>query len=66
MILKEGETLRGDVNADGEVNIVDVTAIIDYLLGGNAPASADVDLDGALTIADVTALIDYVLSQSWD
>ena len=39
---------------------------VDYLLGGNAPASADVDLDGALTIADVTALIDYVLSQSWD
>ena len=66
VILKEGETLRGDVNADGEVNIGDVTALIDYLLGGNAPASADVDLDGALTIADVTALIDYVLSQSWD
>ena len=28
------KTQRGDVNGDGSVNITDVTALIDYLLGG--------------------------------
>lgn len=55
---------RGDVNADGNVNIADVTALIDYLLGGSemvAWDNADVNRDGAVNIADVTALIDYLL-----
>ncbi|MBQ1746631.1 MAG: leucine-rich repeat protein, partial [Muribaculaceae bacterium] len=60
---------RGDVDADGNVNISDVTALIDYLLSGNASgivlANADCDLDGDVTISDVTTLIDYLLSGSW-
>jgi glycosidase len=58
--------LRGDVNGDGEVNIADVTTLIDILLGGNADAAmlqrADVNNDGEVHIADVTALIDILLS----
>ena len=60
---------RGDVDADGNVNISDVTALIDYLLSGNASgivlANADCDLDGNVNISDVTTLIDYLLSGSW-
>ena len=60
---------RGDVNKDGAINIADVTALIDYLLGGDASAidlnAADCNLDGAINIADVTALIDYLLGGSW-
>ena len=60
---------RGDVDADGDVNISDVTALIDYLLSGNASgiflANADCDLDGSVGVADVSALIDYLLSDSW-
>ena len=55
---------RGDVNGDGNVNIADVTALIDYLLGGSdgvAWDNADVNRDGALNIADVTSLIDHLL-----
>lgn len=54
----------GDVNHDGQVNIEDVTALIDSLLGGNTSGetSADVDSDGQVTIADVTALIDKLLA----
>ncbi len=62
-------SLRGDVDADGNVTISDVTALIDYLLSGNASevnlTAADCDLDGGITISDVTALIDYLLSGSW-
>lgn len=62
-------TLRGDVNGDGSVNISDVTALIDYLLSGNANGislvGADCNTDGSINISDVTALIDYLLSGSW-
>lgn len=54
----------GDVNTDGAVNISDVTALIDYLLGGgNINADyADVNEDSGINIADVTALIDKLLA----
>ena len=53
----------GDVNRDGDVNIADVTALIDFLLFGNGEydAIADVYADGDINIADVTALIDRLL-----
>ena len=57
--------IAGDVNADGEVNIGDVTALIDYLLSDNAGISlqaADVQGDGEINIGDVTALIDLLLA----
>ena len=39
--------LKGDVNLDGEVNIADINAVIDIILGGNNPtAAADVNGDG--------------------
>ena len=55
----------GDVNHDGDVNIADVTALIDMLLGnGNATCTlcADVKGDSEINIADVTALIDKLLN----
>ena len=57
--------ILGDVNDDGNVNIADVTKLIDYLLGiTSSPfdiSAADVHSDGAINIADVTALIDLIL-----
>ena len=62
-------SLRGDVNRDGDVNIADVTALIDHLLSGDTTGidvtAADCDTDNAVNIADVTALIDYLLSGAW-
>ena len=59
------DTLPGDVDGDGVVNISDVTALIDYLLGASSPIdmdNADVDADGHINISDVTTLIDKLLS----
>ena len=53
---------------DGKVRIDDVTALIDYLLGGDAEINLDVadcNNDGYVRIEDVTALIDYLLNGSW-
>ena len=53
----------GDVNHDHAVNIADVTALIDYLLGTGTACEicADVHGDTVINIADVTALIDVLL-----
>ena len=60
-------SLRGDVNGDGSVNISDVTALIDLLLGGGTISNpaADCNQDSSVNISDVTALIDYLLSNHW-
>jgi len=55
----------GDVNGDGEVNIADINALIDIILGTTADvgttARADVNNDGEVNIADVNVLIDIIL-----
>ena len=61
-----GSGLQGDVNGDGQVKISDVTALINYLLNGDASginlAAADVNGDGNVKISDVTELINILLS----
>lgn len=63
-----GKPVEGDVNNDGNVNIADVTVLIDLLLTtGNDGAIemnkviADDNEDGNLNIADITSLIDMLL-----
>ena len=53
----------GDVNHDNVVSIVDVTDLIDYLLGGGdiCLECADMDGSGEVNISDVTDLIEYML-----
>ena len=56
--------LPGDVNGDLEVNIADVNAIINMILGGNdGTTAADVNGDGEINIADINAIIDIILSR---
>ena len=58
------DTPSGDVNGDYEVNIADVNAAIDIILGGNGGTTvADVNGDGEVNIADVNAVIDIILSR---
>ncbi len=61
--------LRGDVNADGTVDITDVTMLIDYLLtgaaGGIDTEGANCNGDSTVDISDVTVLINYLLTGSW-
>ena len=68
-LTKRGDNLRGDANDDGDVNIADVTALIDYLLSGSNDGinldNADCNQDSDVNIGDVTALIDFLLSGNW-
>lgn len=57
--------LKGDVNADGEVNIADINALLDIILGKEVDHDtwlrADVNEDSEINIADINALLDIIL-----
>ena len=60
---------RGDVNHDGEINIKDVSDLIDRLLGNEAnscPYCSDVNCDDDVNIKDVSDLIDFLLNSGAD
>ena len=62
--MKAASTVFGDVDGDGEVNISDISAIIDILLRGGSDgdmSQADVNGDGEVNIADINAVIDIIL-----
>ena len=55
--------ITGDVNGDGKVNVSDVTALINMILGITPmnETLADVNGDGRVNVSDVTALINIIL-----
>ena len=59
------EYLQGDVNGDGEVNIADVSWVIDIIQGDDVDnailSRADVNHDGEINIGDVSLIIDIIL-----
>ena len=57
----KGKLIPGDVNGDHEVDIADLTALIDNILGISSIPNPDVNNDGDVDIADVVALIDIIL-----
>ena len=70
LVLPIEATKIGDVNRDGEINISDVTAMIDIILGKETAEdnydhkAADVNTDGTINISDVTNLIDIILGKN--
>ena len=54
----------GDVNADGSVNVSDVTALVNQIIGsGTYSAQAcDVNADGEVNVSDVTALVNLIIN----
>ena len=57
----------GDVNEDGFVNIADVVAIVNHILGTENgkfnELIADVNGDGSITIADVVLIVSFLLGE---
>ena len=59
-----GDFQPGDVNGDGQVDIADVNAVINMMLGKTAQTAAgDVTGDGSVDIADVNAVINLMLGK---
>lgn len=56
------QSVKGDANGDGEVNIADVNAIIDAILKDDNNQAFDTNGDGEVNIADVNMVIDIILA----
>ena len=56
----------GDVNGDGALNVVDIVAIVNGILGqGDLEAimfCGDFNQDGALNVVDVVGIVNAILS----
>ena len=63
------EAMRGDVNMDENVNMDDLTDLINYLVTDDATrvsfTNADCDPNGKVNMDDLTTLIDYLLTNQW-
>jgi hypothetical protein len=58
-----GNTLLGDVNTDGNIDILDVVMLVNHILNENTSEldGADINSDGDINILDVVALINIIL-----
>ncbi len=61
------ETLKGDSNGSGEVNVADAVNIANYAVGNEVESfdheASDVNEDGRITVADAVATIAIILEQ---
>ena len=65
--LSASSTRKGDINGDGEVNVADVTTLVDYILGKNPTncneSACDINGDNEINVSDVTSLVDIILGK---
>ena len=53
----EGADNAGDVNADGAIDVADISAVITIMAEGGEDLTGDVNGDGAVDVADISAVI---------
>ncbi|MBQ6080532.1 MAG: leucine-rich repeat protein [Muribaculaceae bacterium] len=65
LFLFENSWIKGDVNGDGEVNIADINAVVNIILGhvydDATMLRADVNEDGEINVADVNAVLSIIM-----
>ena len=60
---KPAEGLQGDVNADGSVDVADISAVISVMAGDSSYPNADVNGDGTVDVADISNIITIMAEQ---
>ena len=58
-----GTSINGDVNQDGDVNILDVVSTVNIILSGEYNSLADFNNDGAVDVLDIVQLVNLILNQ---
>ena len=54
--------IPGDINGDGELNVVDVISVVNLILAGGYNELADINNDSALNVTDVISMVNIILS----
>jgi len=65
-LVDDGTCGLGDVNDDGQLNVLDIVQIVNYVLGNlefsnSQISSADVNIDGLVNILDIVTLVNMIL-----
>lgn len=59
--------MKGDVNADGEVDVADAVCIVNHIIGKFVPIfielAADVNNDNEIDIADAVCIVNYIIGK---
>lgn len=53
----------GDINDDGEINVVDVVLLVSYILDDTVNENGDMNQDGSLDVIDVVILVDTIIQE---
>ena len=59
-----GEETIGDVNIDGNVNVLDVVILANYVLSGENLSTGDINGDGTCNVLDIVELVNIILHGS--
>ncbi|MDP6936757.1 MAG: C25 family cysteine peptidase [Candidatus Marinimicrobia bacterium] len=61
-VVDDGNMVLGDINGDGEINVLDVVGLVNSILGGGEYLPAgDMNQDGTNDILDVVTLVNAIL-----
>ena len=60
MIQCESGCLPGDINMDGDINLLDVAGFVEAVSSGEFLCEADVNEDGIVNLLDVAGFIDLL------
>ena len=55
------DTLLGDINEDGELNILDIVSLVNLVLAEEYNSNGDINGDGSLNILDIVSLVNLIL-----
>ena len=56
-----GNNIQGDINSDGTLDILDVIAIVNLVLGDEYNEFADMNYDGYVDISDIILILNHIL-----
>ena len=54
--------ISGDINGDGDVNILDVVLVVNFILANEYEAIGDLNADGLLNVLDIVLLVNIILN----
>ena len=53
-------TLNGDPNGNGNVNVADMVAVIDWILSGQVDPASDCSGDGIVDVQDTRCILELI------
>ena len=57
-----GDNIQGDSNNDGTLDILDVIAMVNLVLGNQYNEFVDMNYDGTLNVMDVVIIVNSILN----